>query len=224
MTALVGGTSTQQPTRAADLVNWPLAPGKLIITLRDATPAVRSDSGVRVRGRIPAGEKRSIYLSGTPGTIYSDGTFEFNGVRSGLHMIASLDNADPLGATVAVGKEDVDEVELKPTRVFPANMRIAREPGPLGSIAPGTRIPPATVRGRITEEIAQTPIPEGLIRVLGSSTVAETTTIRDGRFEMSLLPGTYVLKFEIFGHSNLTRTLTVGTENITLDLTPRRLY
>lgn len=224
MTALVTGMSTQQPVSAADLVHWPVAPGKLIITLRDAAPAVRSDSGVRVRGRIPAGERRSIYLSGTPGTIYSDGTFEFNGVRPGLHMIASLDNADPLGAMVAVGKEDVAEVELKPTRIFPANMRIEREPGPLGSIAPGTAIPPATVRGRLTEEITQTPIPEGLVRVLGYSNTAENTIIHDGRFEMSLLPGTYVLKFEIFGHSNLTRTLTVGTENIILDLTTRRLY
>jgi hypothetical protein len=47
----------------------------------------------------------------------------------------------------------------------------------------------------------------------------------EGRFEIPrLFPGSYTVEFELFGHSAVTETVNVGSENVALDLTSRRLY
>lgn len=74
-----------------------------------------SSNGVRVSGRISNTEPRSIYLSGKPGTLYTDGTFEFFDVAPGRHNITTPDNPSstrPQGACVIVGTQDLSGIQL----------------------------------------------------------------------------------------------------------------
>ncbi len=196
------------------------------LTIILATNPVSPVPGARVTGRAKDTEARSIYLSGTPGTFYSDGTFEFRGVPPGRHSIAALGTSPrpSYAASVIVGDRDIDGVDLEVIAVMPLDVMQPTAPGSVGIHAPGTVLPLASFRGRIIEEASGTPIEEGTIKLIGrDSAVAPIGT--GGEFEFQrLLPGTYELEVRIFGHSNVLLPIVIGDEDLRLDVKTLRLY
>jgi hypothetical protein len=74
---------------AASSAAAPIAP--VIVTISVTQPA--PGTGVRVTGQSPLSGSRSVYLSGTPGIFYYDGSFEVRNVPPGRHFISvSADN------------------------------------------------------------------------------------------------------------------------------------
>jgi hypothetical protein len=74
----------------------------------------------------------------------------------------------------------------------------------------------------VVEEPTGIAIPEGIVYIGGQ----ERTSFRlknDGRFEIPhLLPGQYKLAIQVFGHIDISRSITVGFEDINLELSSRR--
>jgi hypothetical protein len=203
----------------------PAAPSQLSIVLLSSPPN-RAASGVRVTGRAKDDAPRSIYISGVPGVYYLDGSFEFNGVQPGRHVLATLDGTSPLGAFLVVGDRDIEGVQLlDDASVVPFDMRTPRQPAPAGSHAPGTLLPLPTLRGSVTEEKSLEPIPEGSIKITGYSRSETYSVDSDGNFEVPhLFPGVYTLDLDIFGHSRTSLSFTVESEDTALKLTARKLY
>lgn len=199
-------------------------PSGVSITL--ALNAPRSTSGARVSGRLGSKTKRSVYISGRPGVVFSDGTFEFRDVPPGRHLIAALDNSSVAMATmVVVGDKDIGNVELKETLLLPADARTPREPPPVGEYAPGSIVPLGRISGLVLEEATKTPITEGNVLVTAGNYSRQIPIDSNGRFEtFQLLPGTYDLKLQVFGHSTSGPTVVVDDKDLTLELTTRRLY
>jgi hypothetical protein len=92
-------------------------PSPISITLEHA--AAPKSAGVRVSGFTRAGDKPTVYISGVPGIVFSDRTFEFRDVPAGRHLIAAMHRFTPEAAVVVVGDKDVDRVELKRTLSAP---------------------------------------------------------------------------------------------------------
>jgi hypothetical protein len=194
---------------------------------------VRTDdpSGVRVSGRVNNFRTpRSIYISGNPGSLYSDGTFEFRGVPPGRHVILTGNNpssARPVGAMIVVGNGDVTGVLLEEMLLLPPDFKTPTAPVP-DARAPGTIIHLASVHGRVIEETTQQPIADGILYVGEYLGVQERAVMRlpsDGRFEIShLLPGSYKLEILVFGHTTIRQTFEVDEKDVDLELTSRKLY
>jgi hypothetical protein len=224
----VQGTTTQQlqimQTTFQSVVNGVTPPSELFITLSEK-PAVHS-AGSHVTGFFPVGSRRHIYVSGRPGIVYADGTFEFRGVPPGRHLIATVNNPSmPLAAVVVVGETDVTGIELKETFVLPDNIRQPSDSLPAGDYKPGTTVPLARVRGIVLEETTKEPIREGEIVIRVGDYSRSVPIDETGRFEtFSLLPGTYEVRFQIFAHSTVGPQLVVEDKDLELQLTSRRLY
>jgi hypothetical protein len=211
----VTGTSAQATVQARP---------ELIITL--ASVPAPAAAGVRVTGRETDIGVRSVYISGTPGTLFSDGTFEFRGVLPGLHSIAALgsSNLKSLGALIVAGDRDIQGVEIEPIAVVPVDVRQPVAPGPVGRYAPGTVLAPASLKGRVIEEASGKPIEEGTIKLIGGGS-AVAPIGPGGEFEFArLLPGAYDLEVRIFGHSNVLQSIVVGDEETHVDVKTLRLY
>jgi hypothetical protein len=222
LTVAVGPTPNANPT-PPPMSHTP--PSTLTITLAVAAPPSGAP-GVRVSGRTGKTDRRLIYLSGRPGTLFSDGSFEFRGVAPGRHLIATVSNPGMArAAVVVVGDKDVDGVELKEAPVLPADVRVPTDPLPAGNYPPGTVVPFARITGRVVEEVTKAPIVEGQVAI-GVGTYSHAARIdQDGRFEsLHLLPGTYDLKLQIFGHTMNATTIAVEDKDVELELTSRRLY
>jgi hypothetical protein len=219
--ANASGTTT---TLSGSTAN-PVPPLSTIVIVLKSAPAAPPISGVRVSGSATDGLARSVYLSGSPGTYYTDGTFEFNNVPPGVHVLAGLDTPAPLGAFVVVGNQNVDGVALRDdTAVLPVNLRSPREPEPIGAHQPSTVLPLPSLKGVIREQVSKKPL-EGALKITGYARSQSLMTDADGRFEIPrLFPGSYTLEFELFGHTAITETVTIGSENVSLDLTSQRLY
>jgi hypothetical protein len=215
---IFGGNATVSQTAPT---SSPL--GAISVTLTNV-PLPASTQGVRVSGRSGnTGGPRSIYISGRPGTFYSDGTFEFHGVPAGRHVVMTSDTpraSRPLGAVVIVGGSDVDGLQLEETFVLPSDFQLASVPA-ADTRAPGTMIRMASVRGRVVEETTRQAIPEGIV-YFGGKERASFRLQNDGSFEIPhLLPGRYTLEIQVFGHRNISQTIDVGEEDIALDLSSR---
>jgi hypothetical protein len=167
-----------------------------------------------------------VYISGRPGVLFSDGTFEFHGVAPGRHLIAAIGTAGtPKAAVVVVGDKDVEGIELKETFLLPQDVSTPKDPLPIGNGTPGSTVPLPRISGTVLEEATRTPIAEGDV-VIQSGTSSRTVPIApDGHFEtFHLLPGSYDMKLQVFGHSTSARTVVVENKDLTLELTTRRLY
>ena len=213
--------TTNRDTQIVNAANPPLA---LSITLRRA--AQNQIDGVRVSGRFADPGKRLVYISGQPGVVFADGSFEFRDVKPGRHVVAATNNPTmPLAAVIVVGDQDVKDVELKETTLLPSDIRVPHDPLPAGNYAPGAAVPLARVRGRVLEETTKEPIGEGEVVIKTGDVFRAIPIQQDGHFEsFTLLPGTYDVRFQIFAHSTVGPTLTVEDKDIELELTSRRLY
>jgi len=194
---------------------------ELSITLSRSGEQAAASSGARVTGRAPTTARRSIFISGKPGFFYSDGTFEFRGVPPGRHSIATLYNAGApgaLAASVVVGSRDVENIQLEPSPMLPFQIREAVNPGPAGAHPPGTAVPLASLRVAVVDETKQ-PATPGQVFILGPSGTSFDLH-ESGRFEMlRLLPGEYRFEVQAFGHPAIVRSVSIGDEDVTLELT-----
>ena len=202
----------------------PLPTSTLTITLAEkaTTPGV----GVRVSGSFALPGKRLVYISGKPGVSYSDGTFEFRNVAPGRHVIATPNTTlRPLAAIVIVGDKDLNAVELKETMLLPPDVLLPVNPVPAGDYAAGSTVPLARVRGVVIEEATREPIREGHILIRTGENSRTIPIDADGHFEtFALLPGSYEIRPQIFGHVTTGPAVVVEDKDIELQLTPRRLY
>jgi hypothetical protein len=193
----------------------------LTITLVNTPAATSPSSGVRVTGNAPNSEIRSIYLSGTPGIFFADGSFEFRGVQPGRYSIATPDNPSssrPLGAAIVVGNQDVQGIELSAVPLLPTNIRTPVSAEPVGTHTPGSTIPLALVHGLVLDESTHQPITEGTVYLTGHYG-SSRALVPDGRFEFTrLLPGSYELEVQTFGHKNIQKTIVVGEDDLNLEL------
>ena len=197
---------------------------ELTITL--ATVPVPAVPGIRVTGRAKDTVPRAIYLSGIPGILYSDGTYEFRGVPPGRHSIAALGSSSlpSLGASIVVGDRDLEGVDLGASAVLPLDVNTPKAPGPAGIHGPGSVLPLPSFRGRLLEEASGSPIEEGTVRLIGRDSAVAQVGI-GGEFEFQrLLPGTYNLELRIFGHSNVLQPIVIGDEDVRIDIKTLRLF
>jgi hypothetical protein len=202
-------------------------PFPITITLGNTTPLPAS--GVRITGKSGSTSKRLIYISGRPGTLYADGSFEFRGVPPGRHVIATVNNpSTPLAAMVVVGAKDIDGVTLTETPLLPDNIRALKDPLPTGDYQPGAMVPLTRVTGVVLEESTREPIKEGNVILTVGNFSRIFPIDPDGHFghfeTIRLLPGAYEIRLQIFGHSTIAPILTVEDKDLDLELTSRRLY
>lgn len=199
-------------------------PSTVTVTISEK-PLVRG-FGSRVTGSLGAPGKRQIYISGKPGVVYSDGTFEFRGVAPGRHLIATANNLSlALAAMVVVGDADVNGVELKETFLLPDDIREPKDPLPAGNLPPGTTVVLPRIRGVVLDETTKEPIREGEVAIRSGDSSRTVPIDENGHFEtFALLPGTYNLRLQIFAHSTIGPTLVIEDKDIELQVTSRRLY
>ena len=192
----------------------------LVLTLnRSAAPT----AGVRVRGKITGPATRSIYISGKPGIVFTDGTFEFQGVPSGRHAIYTLNGA-PLAASVVVGDADVDGIELESTPSLPLGTLTTDKPEPAGVHKPGV-IALGSMRGKVLDRDTREPLPTGMVFLTGGAYGTSLALQDDGSFEFArLLPGTYNVEIQPFDHETIKRVVVVGDDgaNVQVETTPNR--
>jgi hypothetical protein len=191
----------------------------LSVELTTVPVQATTGKGVRVTGYIPNGF--SVYLSGMPANLYSDGTFEFRNVPPGRHAIAVPDTAtmsSTLAASVVVGDRDIEGVRLVETPVLPFAPRAPAQPGPAGNHPAGTTVPLASLRGRVLEESSNRPLAEGTA-ILTSFTKASYPIGANGEFVVpSLFPGNYNLQIQVSGRTPINRKVTIGDEDVNLEL------
>jgi len=192
----------------------------IVITL--TAPSTPQLAGARVSGLLPGDARRSIYISGNPGAIYSDGTFEFIGVSPGRHNIVTLDNPGAtrsLGATLIVGDRDVPNIALEDISVAPMNSDQAATPSPAGDRRPGIRIAPVSIHGRVSDTDTHEPFNAGKIVINGNYGYPFLLN-DDGKFDIpKLLPGSYFVEAIVFGIGTVSRTIVLDEQDTALELT-----
>jgi len=197
------------------------------LTITLATVPFPPMTGVQVIGRMKDTEIRSVYLSGVPGIVYSDGSFEFRGVTPGRYRVAALGNPpalSSLAALIEVGDRNLESIELLETATLPADVKMPSLPEPVSNSGAGSALPLASLRGRLTEEASGRPIEEGSVKLIGRNE-AVTPIGPGGQFEfLRLLPGTYNLEIRIFGHTNVLQPVVVGDEDVKVGVTTLKMY
>jgi Carboxypeptidase regulatory-like domain len=213
--AIVAGVSAGLPLAFG---GQSLQPQTLSIVFEtgSATPV----SGARVSGSIQGNLRRIIYLSGIPGTVFTDGSFEFRNVVPGRHVIMTVDNppaTQALAASVVVGTGDLSGVEVSGTPVLPLNPRTPAMRIPSSTQTPGA-LPLATLRGRVLDIETGTPLKLGAVFVVGDS-FARYELDAEGTFEFQrLLPGSYELEIQGVGYPTLRRSVVVEDQDVDLEL------
>ena len=184
------------------------------------TGSVTPVSGARVSGNIRGNLRRVIYLSGIPGTVFTDGSFEFRNVVPGRHVIMTVDNppaTQALVASVVVGTGDLSGVEVSGTAVLPLNPRTPAMRIPSSTQAPGV-LPLATLRGRVFDAETGTPLKLGTVFVVGDS-FARYELGAEGTFEFQrLLPGNYDLEIQGVGYPTFRRSVVIEDQDVDLEL------
>jgi hypothetical protein len=178
--------------------------------------------GVWVRGRVNNAGQQQVYISGVPGTLYTDGTFEFRGVPPGRHvvvMFGSSLSSRQRGAVITVRNRDVDDIELQDTITLPEDI-LTETPIIEASLSAGSSASALhAIRGHVVEAATQHPI-AGIVTLRGYMRSLTNSLPADGEFEIqNLLPGRYNLKIETFDAATLTQSIVIGNEDVDLKLT-----
>ena len=196
-----------------------LKPPVLAITLTHAASTSGDARGHRVRGSTGA-TPRPLSLSGLSGTVFSDGSFEFQNVQPGRHILVTRNNSattPALAAVVIVGDDDLEGVVLEatPTPVLPRNTLALSLPP--GLRAPGT-VPLVSVQGHILDTETGMPVRAGTVYLVGESWATYDLSA-DGKFEFKpLLPGTYEIEVQGVGYPTFRREIFVEEKDIDLEL------
>jgi len=169
------------------------------------------------------GSGDEIYLSGSPGTLYSDGTFEFRNVPPGLHKIMKTYKTAVTAAAVLVGGRDVDGVVLQRPQLLPADV-FDEPPKPSNGSPPESKtLSLVSMTGRVLDPSSQEPLSEGAVTLAGYGTARRIFAIVGTEFKIpDLLPGRYSLTINVSGYVTATQSVIVGTEDFKLDLIARK--
>jgi hypothetical protein len=176
-------------------------------------------TGVRVSGQLRGDPNRSIYVSNVPGSVYSDGSFEFLGVPPGRQAIVTRNNPDrerPLVASIVVGTRDVSNLQLEQSTIAP----LTDEPRTSPVASPSNesvRLPLARIRGHVIDSTTGVPFDAGRVIVNGDQSMTFSFEA-EGRFEVpKLLPGTYSLQVIAFGVGTIQKTLVLDESDVNID-------
>jgi hypothetical protein len=157
-----------------------------------------------------------------PGTFYADGTFEFQGVPPGRHVVLLQENSSTprfYAALANVDDRNLDGVVLDSTNILPT--RDLDQPTTAGVPTSSSAQPLAGFYARVVEEADGRPISQGSVTVLGRT----RTTIsigRDGKFDLPhLLPGSYDFRVEVYEHFTRYETVVINDQDVHVDLAVR---
>jgi hypothetical protein len=218
LSAMIFKAVTPSPTNTQMVAAAGLS---IALTSPGAAAAQPSTSGVRVSGRVKGTERRSIYISGQPGTFYSDGTFEFRAVPAGRHTLATIESPDStrlLGASVVVANLDVEGIELEEIRLLPMDLRSTSRPRDAGGHSAGSAVRLASLRVAVVDEQSGEPAGPGTVYIFGPFGTSLDLPL-DGRLEFPrLLPGDYSFEIQVFRHATIARTIAVDDQDVTLEL------
>jgi hypothetical protein len=218
--ASIRGLTVQASMPGLGTGSGAIATSQLAIVLGRAPAVPVASIGVRLTGRIPFGSPGEVYLSGNPGTVYSDGSYEFSGVEPGRHTVVKLNGVNnSLGATVVVGNQDVGNIDLRGTEVLPIDAMDKKPPISASGLSAGAVMPMASIQGHVVEEKTQEPIREGTITISGYLNSQRSFALDgEGNFHTSsLLPGTYALTINVSGYVSM-QAIVLGTDDLTLNL------
>jgi len=178
-------------------------------------------AGARVSGKSRYFGYRAVYISGVPGTAFTDGSFEFRGVPPGRHTIVSVDDSGPtypLGASVVVGSGDIHDVTLEVSSALPFDIGVPMPPSPVEGHSSGVAIPLATLDVAIVDEAIREWIPGGTLVISSRTRAGYSLRGPEGRFEIhGLFPGAYDLEFLLSGYSPVRQSVVVGDDDIHLE-------
>jgi YbbR domain-containing protein len=77
--------------------------------------------------------------------------------------------------------------------------------------------------GRVVDEVSNEPLTGGTVTVAGYASRRDYAIDYEGRFEVpQLLPGKYTVSVHVSGYGDASRDMTVGTEDLKLNLTATR--
>jgi len=191
----------------------------LSIVLDSAAARSAQTTGRTVRGKMNSSAPRAVHLSGSPGTMFSDGSFEFRNVERGRHLIMTRDNtpASPaLAALVIVADQDLENVPLQPTPVLPRDWNLTlRQPSKMPN---GGVVPLPSLEGKILDAETGSAVSAGTIYLVGESWVPLQLGA-EGKFDFrNLLPGTYEVEVQAIGYPTLRREIVIGEQDVQLDL------
>jgi Carboxypeptidase regulatory-like domain len=205
------------PTANIQSVATLLGPETLSITIAEAPAGTSTARGVRVTGLNRRSDTHPVFLSGRPGTVFSDGTFEFRDVPPGRHVIASIDfPGRALGTTLIVGDQNIYNVTLDDIAALPTDIQIPVIPGPSGNGAPGSKLRPVVLYGVVFDQMTRQAPACGQVYITGRRGPSYHLDAQ-GRFEVQgLLPGTYELEIQLAGYPNRARQLKVGIDDLRL--------
>jgi hypothetical protein len=193
---------------------------ELILSVSPKAAAAVAASGVQVRGKVYPGQEEA-YISGKPGRLYADGSFEFRDVPSGRHIVFMLGGSSTsrqLSAIVTVGTVDVEDLQLQDTITLPLDVMT---PAVDQAVSQTEASVPTmhSMKGHVVAESTRMPV-AGIVTVRGFNRSITYSLPADGEFEIpDLLPGSYGLKIETFDRATLTRTIVVGEKDVDLNLT-----
>jgi hypothetical protein len=204
-----------------------------VVLARNPTTEIRT--GATVTGRsvgtsVPSANasvllsRLEIYISGVPGTLYSDGTFEFSNVPPGQRNIVRYSGISATAAAVVVGDRDLDDVVLQRVSILPLDIHSRESEQRNGSVPVSRILSMPSLSGRVVDEISREPIKEGTITLMGRVNDHGTFPILEsGEVTVpNLLPGDYNLIINASGYSNEPQSVRVGIENLKQDLVARR--
>jgi hypothetical protein len=174
-------------------------------------------TGVRVTG-VSEGIGDAVYISGRPGLLFDDGSFEFMGVPPGVHSIVKIVGNDAAVARTIVRDRDVAGVTLQLATVLPADISAIR---PLtADITDATVSALSSLIGRVLDESTQQPIRSATATLSGyrGSIRGYVVAGRDTFRITNLLPGSYVLTVEAAGYKTKTEEVTVGLPETAVEI------
>jgi hypothetical protein len=194
----------------------PMIPMEITLAGAVANPA----AGVRVRGKVPFRGTWEVALEGSSAVLFADGSFECRGVSPGRHVVLLQDQlVSPvrvLAASIVVGEKDLNDVIVDDIAVMPKELQFPGRTPP-----PGTVIPLASIRGRVSDDSTKNPVLGGLVTLSGANR-ATFPIDSEGLFNIpGLLPGTYDLNVEGSRHAALRQTVLVGDEDVNLNVSVR---
>lgn len=190
----------------------------LNVVLSRATPSA-PPAGVRVTGT-SVGDGDEIYISDEPGYVYADGSFEFRDVPPGQHNIVKFYKNSVTTAAVTVGARDVDGVRLQRPFLLPVDMFTRGGVKPDGALPPSAAHGPIALHVRVLDAVSKEPLDGGTVTVSGyQNTRSNVAILGEGTVDVrDLLPGLYNLTLNVFGYKNTTQPITVGVNDMNLEI------
>jgi hypothetical protein len=180
------------------------------------TPVPLPSTGVRVTGG-GEGVGEAVYLSGRPGLLFADGTFEFVGVLPGVHSIVKTLGDQTAVARAIVRDRDVVGVTLQAVPVTPTDIFASR---PLtAGILDATVSALSSLTGSVLDESTQQPIRSASATLTGHRGSIRGFVVLGRDFRITnLLPGQYLLTVEATGYKTKSEQVTVGPTETSVEI------